>query len=86
MMERAMTDGPVPEFAQFWRNVAERRLCFPRCRACGRFHRYPLTRCPYCLAADIEWCAVEPRGTLYSYVLRLLPARRSPPTSTSEDL
>lgn len=64
-----MTDGQVPEFTPFWRNVAERRLCFPRCRACGRFHWYPLTRCPHCLAADIEWCAVESRGTLYSWTV-----------------
>lgn len=64
-----MTDGQVAEFAPFWRNVAKRRLCFPKCRGCGRFHWYPLTRCPHCLAADIEWCAVEPRGTLYSWTV-----------------
>ena len=68
-MERPMTDEQIPEFAPFWRNVAARRLCFPRCKACGRFHWYPLTRCPHCFAADIEWCAVEPRGTLYSWTV-----------------
>jgi len=64
-----MTDEQMPEFAPFWHNVAKRRLGFPRCEACGRFHWYPLTRCPHCFAADIEWCAVEPRGTLYSWTV-----------------
>lgn len=65
-----MTDEQIPEFAPFWRNVAERRLCFPRCEACGRFHWYPLTRCPHCFSADIEWRASSPgahsiHGRLY---------------------
>lgn len=56
-----------PEFTPFWRHVAERRLCFPMCRSCGRRHWYPLPRCPHCLAADIDWEPVGPDGTLFSW-------------------
>lgn len=64
-----MADAQAPEFAPFWRHVAAGRLCFPKCGACGRFHWYPLPRCPHCLAVDIDWCAVEPLGTLFSWTV-----------------
>lgn len=59
----------LPEFAPFWRQVAEGRLCFPTCRSCGRRHWYPLPRCPHCLAADIAWQPVGPDGTLFSWTV-----------------
>ncbi len=64
-----MTDAQAPEFAPFWHHVAAGRICFPRCKACSRFHWYPLPRCPHCLAADVEWCAVEPLGALFSWTI-----------------
>jgi len=56
-----------PEFRGFWDDVRQGRLSFPRCRACGKRHWYPMKRCPHCQAADIAWQPVSGRATLYTW-------------------
>lgn len=68
----ANPDTPVStaepaEFAPFWSLLRERRLGFPRCTACARYHWYPKLLCPYCFGASIEWTEVTGEATLYSW-------------------
>ena len=63
MSETAME----PEFAGFFAALAERRIAFPKCRDCGRFHWYPMPRCPHCRGGAIQWAAVEGPARIYSF-------------------
>jgi uncharacterized OB-fold protein len=58
-----------PEFAGHFEGLRERRLQFPFCDACGRFHWYPMLRCPHCRAADWQWRRIAGRGEVYSWTV-----------------
>jgi len=58
-----------PEFERFFDAVRGSRLAFPYCTACGRYHWYPMKRCPHCRSNDIEWRPVSGRGQLYSWTV-----------------
>jgi uncharacterized protein len=63
-----MTDNELlPEFVGFFANARQGRLCFPHCRACSRFHWYPMPRCPHCQSADWRWQQVSGAGEIYSF-------------------
>lgn len=62
-----MSDMQSPEFAGFFEHAAQERLAFPRCRACGRFHWYPMPICPHCQADEISWQPVAGNGAIFSY-------------------
>lgn len=66
-MSEARTEETLPEFTGFFENAAQRRLAFPCCRGCGRFHWYPMPRCPHCRGKEIEWRQIEGRGRLLSF-------------------
>ncbi len=57
----------LPEFAGFFESARRGRLAFPRCDGCGRFHWYPMPRCPHCRGSSITWTPVSSRGELFSY-------------------
>ena len=57
----------APEFESFYAHAREKRTAFPRCRSCGRFHWYPMKRCPHCLAAELEWVPVAGRASLWAF-------------------
>lgn len=57
----------LPEFEGFAANAREGRLAFPWCGACGRFHWYPMPRCPHCRAAGIAWKPVSGNGDVFSF-------------------
>ncbi len=56
-----------PEFAGFRANARAHRLAFPWCQSCGRYHWYPMPRCPHCQSASIIWRPVSGPGAIYSY-------------------
>ena len=58
-----------PEFAGFWSSLRSNKLSFPRCLACGRFHWYPMKRCPHCFSDRLAWVAVSGQPTLYSWTV-----------------
>lgn len=60
---------PPAEFAPFWEGARAGRVSFPHCEDCGRFHWYPMKRCPHCGGAQIRWRAVKGEGALYSYTI-----------------
>lgn len=61
------TNNLLPEFAGFFENARDSRLAFPHCRSCGRFHWYPMPRCPHCRAQDITWRGVAGRAEVVSF-------------------
>jgi len=64
---------PRPEItplnAPYWEALAEGRLVYQRCRACGNRWLPARAECPRCLAADHEWVAASGRGRLLSWVV-----------------
>ncbi len=57
----------LPEFRGFFENAKAGRLAFPKCGSCGRFHWYPMPRCPQCRSADVAWQPVAGRGEIFSF-------------------
>ena len=39
----------------------------PRCTACGEYHWYPRSFCPFCHGHDLEWPQASGAGTIYSF-------------------
>jgi len=62
---------PVPEADQldapYWEGTRAGELRVQRCRACRGFQWGPEWICHRCLAFDLEWVAVAPRGRIYSW-------------------
>jgi len=62
---------PVPEpdglDAPYWAGTRRGDLLVQRCGACGGWQWGPEWICHRCLAFDLEWTTVEPRGTIYSW-------------------
>lgn len=54
------------ESAAFWEAADQEQLVLPKCTQCGRFHWYPRSSCPFCLAKAIEWTASRGEGQIYS--------------------
>lgn len=50
----------------FEAGLSQGRLTLPRCSECGRFHWYPLRRCPHCRSASVAWEDVDPAGTVFT--------------------
>ena len=53
--------------APYWKAAREHRLALPRCEACGKFHSYPRSRCPFCSSDRLTWTSCSGDGRLYSY-------------------
>ncbi|HJM50564.1 MAG TPA: OB-fold domain-containing protein [Alphaproteobacteria bacterium] len=58
-----------PEFEPFWQGLRDGHFELPRCGDCGRFHWYPMIRCPHCISANIVWSRIDGRGRLYSWTV-----------------
>ena len=62
---------PVPEAdkldAPYWEGTRAGELRVQRCRRCREFQWGPEWICHRCLAFDLEWVAVAPRGSIYSW-------------------
>jgi uncharacterized OB-fold protein len=54
-------------FAPFYEHARQGQLCFPRCEDCGRYHWYPMKRCPYCRSDRLAWSPVKGPGHLYTW-------------------
>ena len=62
-------DTQWEELSPFWKAASEGVLKFPRCRDCGRYQWYPQAMCPNCRGMNMDWTAVTPKGTLYTYTV-----------------
>ena len=56
-----------PETKPFWDAASAGKLLIKKCLACGDFHYYPRTFCPFCFSDRTEWHTASGRGTVYSY-------------------
>ena len=73
-MSDVEVDGPMPpEFSGFAAAARKGRLAFPKCARCGRFHWYPMPRCPHCRSADIEWQPVSGPAQVFSFTIVRYP-------------
>ncbi len=59
--------------ALFWDGCRRHKLCFQRCRHCGRARWPGSWLCPDCLSEDWEPTELAPEGVLYSYVVMEKP-------------
>lgn len=65
---------PVPDltdplFEPFWQGTRENKLKIQKCSSCGTHRWPPRLTCRNCRSTEVEWVAVEPRGTLYTYTV-----------------
>ena len=65
------TDRPVPSpnpgTAPYWKAAREHRLMLPRCLACGKYHFYPRSHCPFCASRSLAWEPCSGKGVIYSF-------------------
>ncbi|NKQ56722.1 DNA-binding protein [Amycolatopsis sp. K13G38] len=54
--------------APYWEGLGERELRIQRCDSCRRWAWPPDWRCPACGSYDLGWEAVEPVGTVFSWI------------------
>ena len=58
----------ISEFTKtFWDALGQSRWTTTCCKACSRQTFPPKPVCPHCWSTDVEWSALSPRGTLYSW-------------------
>lgn len=59
----------TPVTAPYWQALAQGRLDFQRCRACGHGWLPARAHCPACLSSDSEWQPASGRGRIVSWVV-----------------
>ncbi|WP_460438689.1 Zn-ribbon domain-containing OB-fold protein [Amycolatopsis stemonae] len=60
----ALDDSDRP----FWEALRDGRLVLPRCEACGTWRALGRALCAECWSFDVVWEAVEPEGTVYTWI------------------
>jgi uncharacterized protein len=58
---------PFPETTPYWEAAAQGKLLLKQCTACGAYHFYPRSLCPFCLSDKTEWREAAGAGTIYSF-------------------
>ncbi len=71
-----MPDLSDPNFAPFWEGTHNHQLKIQKCGACETHRWPPRINCRTCRSSDVEWVAVEPRGTLFTYTIVGRPTAR----------
>jgi uncharacterized OB-fold protein len=66
-------DMPLPaasrETLPWWEAAREHHLVVQACAACGATRHPPGPRCPACRSAEVEWCELSGRGTVYTFAV-----------------
>lgn len=65
--ESIVASFPDQYSQEYWDRVAKGELAFQRCASCKTFRHPPGPMCPNCASFEVEWHAVEGRGTIYSW-------------------
>jgi uncharacterized protein len=76
-MNELASHALLPEFAGFFEHAAARRLAFPYCEDCNRFHWYPMPRCPHCRGNNLQWRPISGRGEIFSFTRVTYPFDKS---------
>ena len=53
----------------FWDGVAAGEIRLPRCSACRAWQWYPLPGVDHCPSAPLEWTALSPHGSIYTFTI-----------------
>ncbi len=62
-----------PETQVYWEAAVQGKLMIKRCAACGEYHHYPRSICPFCFSDKTEWREAAGKGEIYTYsVMRRL--------------
>jgi uncharacterized OB-fold protein len=56
-----------PEGQAYWDAAAAGKLLVKHCAACGEYHHYPRTLCPFCFSDRTQWREARGTGVIYSY-------------------
>ncbi|MFQ5873266.1 MAG: Zn-ribbon domain-containing OB-fold protein [Dehalococcoidia bacterium] len=64
-----LPDTKMEESRPFWEGAKKQKLVFPCCISCGKFHWYPLRRCPHCQSTELEWVEVNGPGRVFTWVI-----------------
>ena len=56
-----------PETEAFWKAAGEGQLLVKHCTACGEYHHFPRSLCPFCFSDKTEWRNASGHGVIYSY-------------------
>ncbi len=66
--ERKIPAPPVyNETEAFWTAAGQGRLLVKYCSACGEYHHFPRSLCPFCFSDKTEWRNASGHGVIYSY-------------------
>jgi len=58
---------PFPETKAYWEGAARGKLLLKHCSACGEYHFYPRSLCPFCFSDKTEWRETKGTGSIYSF-------------------
>jgi uncharacterized OB-fold protein len=58
---------PTNATKEYWEYTKEEQLAIPYCSECEDFFFFPRSRCPICMAEDIDFRTVSGNATLVSY-------------------
>ncbi len=73
-MREVIAPTPSAETLPFWQAASEGRLLLRACTACGRFHHYPRSICPFCMSDATEWRPARGTGRVHAFsVMRRVP-------------
>lgn len=65
------TKLPTPsvnvETEPFWEGTSRGQFLLKKCQACGEFHYYPRTFCPFCHSDETRWVPSTGKGTIYTF-------------------
>lgn len=67
--EKPLPDINYLDHKHFWEGTRQGELRIQRCSDCGTWRWFPRPMCPHCHSTRVEWQAVTPEGTLYSWIV-----------------
>lgn len=65
--EKHRINGGINADAEYWRGLEDGVFKLPRCAGCGNWTWPAHYRCGKCGSWDMEWVAVEPQGTIFTW-------------------
>ncbi|WP_336967494.1 Zn-ribbon domain-containing OB-fold protein [Sphingobium aromaticiconvertens] len=65
--EQVKIVGGIGADDEFWRGLERGEFCLPTCASCGTWMWPAHFRCGACGAWEMQWNAIEPRGTIFTW-------------------
>ena len=68
-MSGKSTESTPNGFSAHLEGLAQREIRFPLCVDCGRFHWYPMPRCPHCQSPRLHSRPASGKATLFTWTV-----------------